>query len=234
MRNLRAVPGVLALSLVLAACSGGGDGPTDSDAPEPRDSGTRAATPATSPEPLPVDYAVEAVDFGEPGAVTPPGTALPFGTPAWLNQTVTVDGADVTGGVGVSVLEVRELDASVFDQFSNADEFAGYTPYAIITQHQWLYDVPEGSDPETLDLFPLTQDGADANYLTSGFSFNSPGDSCGLALPEYDEEDRVLVSCFVALSQSVPVTSAEYNGEGYHSIVASSENAYIPPPVTWQ
>lgn len=235
MRTLPlALTGAIALSLALAGCSGG----DDDAAPTDRSTGASAA-PSEGTErgdgALPVEYEVEPVDFGAPAAVTPPGTALAVGQPAWLNQTVTFGEEEVTGGVGVSVLAVRKLDPALFEQFSNADEFAQFTPYAVVTQQQWLYDVPADYSPETVDLFPIAEDGSDAQYLTSGFSLNSPGDSCGLLLPEYDEEKQVLVSCFVALSErDLRVTSAEYNGETYQSFMASTDNAYFPAPVTWQ
>lgn len=236
MRTLPlAASGAIVLSVLLAGCSGG-----DDDAPTDVRTGSSAdASAAEGSErgdgALPVAHEVEAVDFGTPAAVTPPGTALTVGQPAWLNQTVTFGEEEVTGGVGVSVLAVRKLDPAIFDQFSNADEFAAYTPYAVVTQQQWLYDVPAGSSPQTVDLFPIAEDGTDAQYLTSGFSLNSPGDSCGLLLPEYDEEQQILISCFVALAEEgVRVTSAEYNGETYQSFMASADNPYFPAPVTWQ
>lgn len=227
-----AVPAAaLVLALGLAGCSA--DQPKEKDREPAADASAAPRDVETGP--LEVDYEVEAVDFGAPGAVTAPGTALALGQPAWLNQTETYGEDEVSGGVGVAVLQVSELDAALFDQFSNAEEFAGYTPYAVITQHQWLYDSPEGYDPATVDLFPLDATGADTEYLTSGFSLNSPGDSCGLLLPEYDEENRVLVSCFVALAKDgAVVTSAEYNGESYQSFIASSDNPYFPSPVTWK
>ncbi|WP_263119622.1 hypothetical protein [Cellulomonas sp. RIT-PI-Y] len=237
MRPLsRAVPAVLALALVLTGCSATSSGNKKDD---PRDQSTTASQDSTAEEDpedttLDTDYDVQAVDFGAPGAVTGPGTTLPFGTPAWLNQTETFGEQEVSGGVGVAVLEIRELDKSIYNQFSNAEEFEAYTPYAVITQHQWLYDTPEGYDPTTVDLFPIAADGTDTQYLTSGFSFNSPGDNCGLLLPEYDEETRTSVSCFVALAEAQPVTAAEYNGESYSSFIASSDNPYFPAPITWQ
>jgi hypothetical protein len=231
-----ALTGAIALSLVLAGCSGGDDGATtpESGAGAEASSGASEGTERGDGA-LPVEYEVSPVDFGPAGAVTPPGTALAVGQPAWLNQTVTFGEDEVTGGVGVSVLAVRKLDPAIFEQFSNADEFAQYTPYAVVTQQQWLYDVPADYSPETVDLFPIAEDGSDAEYLTSGFSLNSPGDSCGLLLPEYDEENQILISCFVALSErDLRVTSAEYNGESYQSFLASSDNAYFPAPVTWK
>lgn len=249
-QRLAAAAAALIAATALAACGsdGGGDSTTEpttessasaeetTEAPEATEEPTAEVTeePTTeAPTALSVTYDVTPVDFGAPGDVTPPGTPLTKGQPAWLNQTVTVGEEEITGGVGVTVLEVRELDPALFDQFNNAEEFAGYTPYAIITQHQWLYDVPEGNKPTTIDLFPVKEDGSDTEYLTSGFSFNAPGDSCGLLLPEYDPETRTLVSCFVGLTTDLPITTAKYNGEGYYSIIASSDNQYFAAPLLW-
>lgn len=236
MRPLsRAVPAVLTLALVLTGCSATSSGTKKDD---PRDQSTSTSQESAAEEPedttLDTEYDVQPVDFGTPGAVTGPGTTLPFGTPAWLNQTETIGDQEVSGGVGVAVLEIRELDTSIYNQFSNAEEFEAYTPYAVITQHQWLYDTPEGYNPTTEDLFPIAADGTDTQYLTSGFSLNSPGDNCGLLLPEYDEETRTLITCFVALAEAQPVTAAQYNGESYSSFIASSDNPYFPAPITWQ
>jgi len=233
---LRAVPAVIAVALVVTGCSSSGGTKKD----DPRDRSTTSSQQSSAAEDEPEDttldtkYDVQPVDFGAAGDVTGPGATLPFGTPAWLNQTETFGDQEVSGGVGVAVLEIRELDKSIYKQFSNAEEFEQYTPYAVITQHQWLYDTPEGYDPTTVDLFPIAADGTDTQYLTSGFSFNSPGDNCGLLLPEYDEATRTAISCFVALADGTPVTAAEYNGESYSSFIASSDNPYFPAPITWQ
>lgn len=251
-RPVALVGGVLAATLLLTACGGSepvapADSPTSAeettDAAEPTESETEAApeetaTPEPSPTPtlLEVDYDVTAIDFGAPGAVTPPGSALTKGQAVWLNQTATYGDQEITGPVGLSVLEVRQLEPSLFDQFNNAEEFAGYTPYAVITQHQWLYDIPADHEPVTVDLFPLKEDGSDAEYLTGGMfttMFSSPGDLCGLQLPPYDAETKTLVSCWVALSPDLPVTQVKYNGETYGTMFADADNQYFNAPVVW-
>lgn len=88
-------------------------------------------------------YDYEPVDFGAPGEVTEPGASLAFGEPAWLEHTFTGDGGDYTGVQGVSVLDITEGDASMFDEYANTEEFEGYTPYLIVTQYQFADDVPE-------------------------------------------------------------------------------------------
>ena len=193
--------------------------------------------PSETPTVLSTSYAAEIVDFGAPAETTPPGTQLAFGQPAWVNQTISYGEEEITGGAGISVLSIQPLDASLFDQFSNAEEFEGFSPYAIIYQVQWLYDTPEGYDPKAPALFPIKEDGSDANYLTSGIvttMFSSPGDDCGLQLPPYDEATRTLVTCFVGLTEDQPVVGAEFNGESYGAMFATEGNAYASSPVSWR
>lgn len=128
---------------------------------------------------------------------------------------------------------MQTLDTSIFDQYDNAEEFAGYTPYAIVFQQQWFYDVPEGFDPMTTDLFPVKEDGADAEYLTGQFGFGAATNACGLQLPEYDEDTKTLVSCIIGLSKDLPATTAKYNGETYTSVIVSADNTYFAQPLTW-
>jgi hypothetical protein len=203
---------------------------TDTDA---ADEAEVTEEPSSEPTQLEVEYDVAAVEFGEPGALTNPGTPLAKGEPAWLNQTITYGEEEVTGPIGLSVLDTRELDPSIFDQYSNAADFAEYTPYAITFQQQWFYDIPEGYDPTTTDLFPLMEDGTDAEYLTGQFGFGAAKNTCGLQLPEYDEETKTLVSCIIGLSKDQPITTAMYNGESYMSFVASPDNAYFSQPLSW-
>ena len=159
----------LVLSALLAGCK---PAATDTAAAEtPQAEATE--WPAPGPTQRAVQYDVAAVEFGEPGALTNPGTPLAKGEPAWLNQTATYVDQEVTGPVALSVLDVRALDASIFDQYSNAADFAEYTPYAITFQQQWFYDIPEGSDPVTTAPFPPMEDGTDAEYPTGPFGFGA-------------------------------------------------------------
>lgn len=179
-------------------------------------------------------YDYEPVDFGAPGEVTEPGASLAFGEPAWLEHTFTGDGGDYTGVQGVSVLDITEGDASMFDEYANTEEFEGYTPYLIVTQYQFADDVPES--PATVDLFPMLADGSDAEWLTSGpITLAGPGDECGLHLPDYDEENHTLLQCFVGLSNNDQVVaSAQYFAESYTAMVATDGNEYLDSPVSWE
>ncbi|ROR95819.1 hypothetical protein EDD28_0381 [Salana multivorans] len=238
-------------AVLLASCGTSGNGASE-ETTTPESSET-AETPdaeptetESEPEPeeetssstaLSTNYAAEAVDFGEPGATTDPGTQLAFGQPAWVNQTENFGEEETTGGVGVSILAIQELDASMFDDYENAEEFAGLQPYAIIYQVQWLYDAPEGYKPTSPALFPIHEDGSDAQYLVSGMfttMFSSPGDSCGLQLPPYDEATRTLVTCMVGLGSGQPLVGAMFNGESYGAFFATDGNPYVGSPIVWR
>jgi len=180
-------------------------------------------------------YDYEPIDLGAPGDVTEPGTTLAFGEPAWLEHTFSTGTEDYTGVQGVTVLDVAAGDASMFEEYANAEEFDGYTPYLVVTQHQFAEDLPADVDPDTVDLFPMLADGTDAEWLTSGYvTLAGPGDECGLDLPDYDEETRTLLQCFVALSSTdEAVTAAEYLAEDYTAMMATEGNEYLEAPVTW-
>lgn len=223
----------LLLPLLLAGCGGASEEPTtDADAGAEETETTEVAEEATEPA-ADVDYA--AVDLGEPGEPTEPGTDLAFGEAAWVERPVdAADEESPTALVGVSVLDVVEGDPALFDTYSNAEEFDGYTPYLVVTQYQWTEAPVDGEDPPTVDLFPLAEDGTDLEYLTSGFSpFSGATDECGLTLPEYDAEAMQALSCFVGLSTDAPVAVVEFNGEDYGTMFADAENAYFESPITW-
>ena len=229
----------LASLLALSACSSEGDTtttPTRDETPVATKDAPEETVETEEPTEEPAgNFDASAVDFGDFAEITAPGTPLTKGEPAWLTDSVVFSGdkEETQFTVGVSVLEVRELDVSLFDQFSNADEFANYTPYAIIVQHTWVEDAPGNNNQRTIDLFPVKEDGSDAEYLTSWLSFSSAGDSCDLELPDYDPATRTLVSCFVGLTEDLPIVTAEYNGEGYYSFIVSSDNEYWDAPLSW-
>ena len=221
---------ILAAVLAVSACGGEAQGsdsqPASTVTTQPALPLPTGDAPITPPAP-----AITAVDFGAPGEITRPGTPLLKGEPAWLSQSAT--DPEVTDTVGISVLDVRPLDAAMFESFSNPETFAGYTPYAITFQQQWLGDTPEGIDPVVLDLFPIKQDGSTGEYLTNQFAFGASENACGLALPAYDAATKTLVTCFVGLSKDSPIVAARFNGETHSATVANPANDYFNSPLTW-
>lgn len=225
----------LLLPLLLVGCAGEDpttDAGTEDTAPEGSEETSETVEETTEPA-ADVDYA--AVDLGEPGDPTEPGTDLAFGEAAWVERPVDpADEESETTLVGVSVLDVVEGDPALFQSYSNAEEFDGYTPYLVVTQYRWTDAPVEGEDPAGVDLFPLAEDGTDLEYLTSGFSpFSGATDECGLTLPEYDAEAMQAVSCFVGLTTDEPVAVVEFNGEDYGAMFADAENEYFESPITW-
>lgn len=89
--------------------------------------------------------AITAIDLGPAGSQTAAGSVLELGTPAWFTQSGTVDGEEIVGIVGVTLLEVRELGREVFDVTSDPSVFEAYTPFAL---ELCGLDLP-AYDPET-------------------------------------------------------------------------------------
>lgn len=230
---------ILPLALLTACGTDDAAGTETSSAAETPQAPTEDVTEEVAEEetePVEIDRNLdaEAVDFGTPTQVTSPGTELALGEPAWVEHTSTYGEDEVTSVVGLSVLEIREGDPSFFSQYSNAEDFEDYTPYFIITQYQWTEDPPADQSPDAPALFPVADDGSDLEYLTGRFSIFSASDECGLRLPEYDEENRVALSCLVGLGvEGSPVAGAVYNGEGYGAFFATEGNAYVSSPLSW-
>ncbi|MFV0425876.1 MAG: hypothetical protein ACK5KU_02440 [Beutenbergiaceae bacterium] len=185
------------------------------------------------------DYDYEPIDFGAVGDVTPPGTELSFGDIAWVDKTSTVidengDEVELSGMIGITVHDVVAGEPSFFDQYSNSSDFEGYTPYFIVIQYQWDYEIPENTSPPLLALFPMSADGEDLEFLTGAvWSVSATSDECGISLPEYDPETQVGMRCVVGLSTDKPVEMLAYNGESYSAMVGTPGNEYLEAPVLW-
>src|SRR5690625_3527239 len=54
--------------------------------------------------------------------VTDPGATLAFGEPAWLEHTFSTGTEDYTGLQGVTVIDIAAGDASMFEEYDNAEE----------------------------------------------------------------------------------------------------------------
>lgn len=207
---------------------------TDSAAPAttPGQTTTPDATEPTSTSPA----ALTAIDFGEPGASTEPGTVLTRGEPGWFTQTRTIDGEEISGTIGVTLVDIRELDPEIYEVTNDPGAFSGYTPYAVVIQYSWYFDLPAGADHQLPQgLYPLFDDGSSAPFISEGTAGTTPLlGACGLDLPEYDAVNQTLVGCIVGLSQDAPVTGLKWVGEDYGYTEITPGNPYVEAPVRWR
>lgn len=215
-----AVAGTLLLSgcSLLSLATGGGGGSDEM-------SGTDA--------PAAADGSYQAIDLGEPPAdMTAPGTQLEVGTGAWVEVSITEDDETVTTQpFGLVVLDIVEGDPSLFDQFDNADEFAGDVPYFIVTQQTRPQQA--GSDEVTKEsLWPVLADGGSADLLTQ-YGVMTSG-LCDYELPELDTTTGTTVECVVALgTPENPVTEVHYDGLGQYTMFYDETDIYAENPIVW-
>ena len=180
---------------------------------------------------------VASIEMGEPQSdATAPAAQLSFGEVGWFEAPQGPD--DSPGLVGLAVLELEQQDAATFwdEQFgSDADEFAGLTPYTVVTQTDFTANpVPESyypNEPQVVGVYP---DGTFSQYaVTSGGGY---GNDCGLTLPEwdvYDEEQTTLLSCYVlGAVEGQTITSLAYTGATLTQLSTGS-GPYWEQPVTW-
>lgn len=166
--------------------------------------------------------------------VTAPGTELAFGEPAVLHAQEREEGDEyyAFGYIESSVTEIVQGDASFFEQFDDVEEYAGMTPYFIMSEHEVLY--AEGDEGAT-NIEPGFEGVLDDGSPAQGLIVISTGIA---ECPNEFFEDFVVgataTTCNVALAEEgQEVTGAAWTGVreidgGY------DENDYLEAPILWQ
>ncbi|WP_345800953.1 hypothetical protein AAIB33_16015 [Microbacterium sp. AZCO] len=179
-----------------------------------------ALAACSSPSEAEPEYDV--IDVGSaPAEATAPGTTLKIGETAWI---LDEDSGQL---VGTTVREVRELDPDAIEGFADNDDFAGYTPYAVVTQS-------DADQVSPIDVLPIDEAGETTSWMgsTIGNAAMGDADACGIALPE--STSTVSLQCFVALSKTGPVVGAVYNGSERDDFFADSDHPFAATPITWR
>ncbi len=198
------------------------------------------------------DHRFDAVDLGETGEIAEPGTELSFHEPAWIDAEIERGDETVTETIGLTVRAVIERDASVWDEFDNADEFAGEIPWAIIVEQKYTgepYDTGlfgqgwfgTGEYPTAKSVWPLLADDQTADLLYMQFGSNTEiGKACGVTLPTYDAETNTVMRCLLAaVPEGQELTGALYDGttasaSSQFEQVDPEANPYFENPVIWR
>lgn len=166
--------------------------------------------------------------------VTAPGTELSFGEPAVLHTQEREEGDEyyAFGYVQSSVTEIVAGDASFFDQFDNAEEYQGMTPYFIMSEHEVLS--AEGNESVS-SLEPSFEGVLSDGTPAQGLIVISTGiEECPTEFFDSFTVGATATTCDVALApEGQEVTGAVWTGVreidgGY------DENAYLQEPIIWQ
>lgn len=194
-------------------------------------------------------YDIEAIDLGEPGEVTAPGTTLALDEPAWIEADVYRgdSGEPTTELVGFTVRDIIEREPSVWDQFSNAEDFAGDVPWAIIVQQTFTGEPfeaeswVEGADVETESVWPLLANGDSGELLYIQFRDDEEiQEACGLSIPSYDKETNTAMRCLLAAApEGQEVVGAMYDSESagglsIPTLPGEEGNPYLEQPLIWK
>lgn len=236
-----ALGAVAAIALTGCSLIGGDDEPTDSSSDETSaaaEETTEAAAEETTTEEAPVEFDVDAVDFGDPGE-TEPGATLALGEPAWVTGSATPADAEepVDVSIGLSLLQVSEGDPSIWADWDNAEEFEGYTPYLMVIQYVYPDGLPEGvEEPPAPAIFPLLSDGSGASFIeATNFGMGAgASDECGYQLQGWDPETNTLVMCAVGLSDAGEITGGLFNNDSWSTIVTGMDETYGENPIVWE
>lgn len=181
------------------------------------------------------------VEVTIPDALTEPGTALEFGETARVPGTAATEdgGAPTDLEVGVTVLAIEEHDESFYDQLSNPEEFAGFTPYAVTVQVDLLpEDIGSYYGVDAAEIFGVLDNGEYANYLSVS-GYGSVDDLCpGISTQDSDDFDT---NCEILLVPAgATLTSVAWDGEESNGIVNvpsfgddASPSPYVASPITW-
>ncbi|HRW19908.1 MAG TPA: hypothetical protein P5181_13800 [Dermatophilaceae bacterium] len=225
--------GAVAL-LPLSACTflgGNNPTPTTTAASQPTTQATTTSARTTSAAPTTAagtGTSGRAVEVGDPTqAITPPGTKLKLGEPAYLKveSGKPTDEYYTVAIVKVSVVEIRKGTNADFSQLKNASEFAGLTPFYLESTEEVVYfsSVGKYGSPDSISLDPVGGPGARvANIISFGG---------GIGNCKSTTYERPIVAgatrkpCTVTAAKTGEVIGASYDG--------SSSSDYHKSPVTW-
>lgn len=216
---------------------------TEAEAPAADDSKVTEA-PAEDEEDTSADPAGDEADTTQAAAAgvdgdgdfetTEPGTELALGDPAVLHAQEREEGEEyyAFGYIESSVTEIVPGDASFFEQFDDAEEYEGMTPYFIMSEHEVLY--AEGNESVS-NLEPGFEGVLDDGTPAQGLIVISTG--IAECPNEYFEDfvaEATATTCNVALApEGQEVTGAAWTG--VREIDGGfDENPYLEAPITWQ
>lgn len=175
--------------------------------------------------------------------VTVPDELVAPGSTVKVGQTVRVPGKAKANGVssetevGMTITAVETKDASLFEKFENASDFAGMTPIAVSTQVNLPDDADDSlKDPTAAPVFGVLADGTYTEYLAgeNGES-DADGDICYGAKAALVPSSDVDISCHVLLvPKGGKLTAIKWDGT-WNPVPADANGSkapYLAKPLT--
>lgn len=206
--------------------------PTDTDEPTADPTDTDGPTEEPTDEPGDTDEGSGGEASGE---VPPPGSEFEVGdTVTTHKQTSGVPDDQYYGyaTLATTVTTVEEGDPELFSSAENAADFAGYTPWFVHVEHEWLTYEGTPNDNMIPALIAFNEDGGElSRVLNSAWSAGIPG--CDLEMPDEKGVGEVATNCHVfAVPDGQGVGAVGWSGDDYAD-GASGRNPYWDDPVLW-
>ena len=240
--RLTAAGAAAAIAVVLTGCGG-------EAAPTATETVTVEAPPTEEPESTETettDEPTEEPTTEEPdaaggaaatGEVPAPGTAVSVGDAVTLHRQVGEEGDQYYGYalISTTVTEITELDKSLFEEASNASDFAGLTPWMVQTEFEWTTYEGEPNDNMIPRIGAVNSSGGELSPVrNTTWSAGIPG--CEIQMPDTKGVGEQASNCAIfAVPDGESIGAAVWRGDdtidGYGT---SDGNEYYADPIRWE
>lgn len=199
-----------------------GDTDADADDTDTDDTGTDATDADDQP----------AADSGE---VAAPGSEFQMGDTVTTHVQAGEEGEEFYGyaTVATTIVSVEEGDPALFEEAENAEDFAGYTPWYLVAEHEWLTFEGNPNSNMIPNLVGFNESGGEVSkVINQTWSAGIPG--CDLDLPE-KEAGNTATSCHVfSVPDGESIGSVGWRGDDWADGGGSAmDNPYYDDPVLW-
>lgn len=178
------------------------------------------------------------LEVEEAGTVTDPGTELGLDDVAWVETTLNyVDEGDITNTIGISLRALEPLTADDWpDLVDNPEDFDGYTPVVLIVEQRIFGEVPEGYRPQTVEVFPIYEDGEVAPFVVVDFALGyvDQDATCGHALYDNRGFDPIFQYCLIGAAEAGDIVGMRYDGQRASAFTADETTPYWADPIFWR
>lgn len=171
-----------------------------------------------------------------PGEVAAPGSEFEVGDTVTTHVQALEEGEEYYGyaTVATTVVAVEEGDKSLFEEAENSEDFAGYTPWFVTVEHEWLTYEGNPNNNMIPTLVGFNESGGQVGtVINRTWSEGIPG--CELDLPLEKDVGGTATSCHVfSVPDDEAVGSVGWRGDDWADGGGSAmDNPYYDDPVLW-
>lgn len=170
------------------------------------------------------------------GEVPAPGTTVTVGETLTTHVQALEQGEEYYGfaTLATTVTDASPADPALFEEAENAEDLAGYVPWYVTAEHEWL--TYEGTPNSNMipSLVAFNAEGGEVSPIVNAtWSAGIPG--CTVDLPDDKGVGKTATTCDVfAVPESEEIASVGWRGDDYADGGGSAAgNPYYEDPVLW-